>query len=342
MDRIREAVAELKGVFQAAPTMHEAHKTAAPMMEQLTREPAFLTAVLEKYVSNPRSLDRRNYPVVALDIALTPWFSLVANCWIPLPGRETHISTKAIHHHGNLLLTTATLFGPGYEHWMFSKPDQLDAAGGKYRMDLLEVAPHPQHHVSFVDAWIAHTPFYPKDLSITLALWSSQFRTTWLDHVKRQRWLSRHAQVPKAIAAKLGLAKTLDLKIVESYDFFPAGETFQVMRERKEFDLGPTEDHLHSVFHVVQRTGNEHLARRIRKHVDVVKAGRATLVRLLGDLERGTPIEGRLSAGHYDLPFANFTRDDVFRALRAGERNHDGGKFASATNGKAADRAVAH
>lgn len=342
MDRIGEAVGELLNVFRSAGSMHDAHAAATPVMVQLTRQPAFLTAVLERYLSNPRSLDRKNYPVVALDIALNPWFSLIANCWIPLPGRETHVATKAIHHHGNLLLTTATLFGPGYEHWMFSRPEQVDAATGKYRMDLLEVAPHPQHHVSFVDAWIAHTPFYPKDLSITLALWSSQFPTTWKDHVKRQRWLSRHAEVPKKVAAKLGLAKALDLKIVESYDFFPTESGFQVMRERKEFALGPTEDHLHSVFHIVQRTGNEHLARTIRRQLGEVKVGRATIERLLVDLERGTPIEGRLSPGHYDLPYANFSRDDVFRALGVRERNDDASQFAPAPGGQAPPRAHAH
>ncbi len=340
MDRIREAVAELTRTFRAAGSMHEAHRAATPVMEQLTHQPAFLTAVLERYVADPRSLDRKNYPVVGVNIALNPWFALVANCWIPLPGRETHISTKAIHHHGNMLLTTATLFGPGYEHWMFSRPQRV-AEGGAHTMDLLEVAPHPQHHVSFVDAWIAHTPFYPKDLSITLALWSSQFSTKWLDHVKRQRWLSKHAELPKKVATKLGLTRALDLKVVESYDFFPTRTGFEVMRERKEFDLGPTEDHLHSVFHIVQGTGNEHLARTIRRQVPHVKAGRETLERLLADLERGTPIEGRLSDGHHGIPYANFTRDDVFRALGAGERNDSGGKLASAPGGQAPPRAHA-
>lgn len=343
MDRIGDAVSELTGVFRSARSMHEAHAAAATVMEQLSRQPAFLAAVLERYLSLPASLDRKNYPVVGVPIALNPWFSLVANCWIPLPGRETHIATKAIHHHGNLLLTTATLFGPGYEHWMFSRPEPVRGApAGLHAMDLLEVAPHPQHHVSFVDAWVAHTPFYPKELSITLALWSSRFPTTWLDHVKRQPWISRHQSVPRRVATRLGLARALDLKVVESFDFFPTATGFEVMRERKEFELGPTEDHLQSVFHVVQQTGNEHLARTMRKHVNVVRSGRTTLERLLGDLERGTPIEGRLSPGHYDVPYANFTRDDVFSALRALERNQDGGKLASAQGGEETPRAHAH
>ena len=242
MDRIREAVGELLRVFRSAASKHEANQAAAPIMEQLTRHPAFLTVVIEKYLSTPGSLDRKNYPVVGMEIASNPWFGLVANCWIPLPGRETHISTKCIHHHGNMLLTTATLFGSGYEHWMFTRPSELDAATGLYEMKLIESAPHPKHHVSFVDAWIAHTPFYPKDLSITLALWSNQKPTTWRDRVKRLPGVSANANTLRDVAVKLGMAKALDLKIVESYDFFPVADGFQVMRERKEFGLGPVED----------------------------------------------------------------------------------------------------
>jgi len=343
MDRIREAVHELLAVFRSATSKHDAHRAAAPIMEQLTRQPAFLTAVIEKYLGTRGSLDRKNYPVVGMEISENPWFGLVANCWIPLPGRETHISTKCIHHHGNMLLTTATLFGPGYEHWMFTKPRPVDPARGVYEMELLEAAPHPQHHVSFVDAWIAHTPFYPKELSITLALWSNRFDTTWRDHVKRLPGVRTNAAALREVGVKMGLKKALDLKVVDSYDFFPTPEGFQVMRERKEFELGPMEDHVHSVFHVVQRTGNEHLGRVIRAQLErgAVSVGRPVVERLLSDLERGRPIEGRLSSMHYGIPYANFTRDDVFGALTAlGKKKvDDGGKLASAPGGQAAPRA---
>ena len=129
--------------------------------------------MIAKYLTTPRALDKKNYPVVGMDLALNPRFGLVANCWIPLPGRETNVSTKAIHHHGAMLLTTANLYGPGYEHWMFKMPKALNEGTDLYTMDLLEAGPHPLHHVSFVDKWTAHLPLYPKSLSITLTLWSN-------------------------------------------------------------------------------------------------------------------------------------------------------------------------
>src|SRR5690349_21593658 len=127
-----EAVHELTRIFRASPSKHAAHTHSRDLLEQLSRAPNFLTAVLEKHLSSPGALEAKNYPVVALPIASTPYFDLVVNCWIPLPTGDTNLSTKAIHHHGKLLLSTATNFGPGYEHWMFAPPRETDRARELY------------------------------------------------------------------------------------------------------------------------------------------------------------------------------------------------------------------
>lgn len=327
MDRTTEAERELLRVFKTSATKHEANERARPLLEQFSRDPGFLAGILESYLASPGSLDRKNYPVVGIPIALNPWFGLVANCWIPLPGKETHIATKAIHHHGDMLLSTVTLFGPGYEHWMFSTPKAIDEKAGLYSMELLEAAPHPQHHVSFVDSWIAHTPLYPKSLSITLALWSSRFSVTWRDRVKRLPFFKGRETQLRNLAVRLGLKKQLDLKVVDSFDYFPSGDRgFSVMKDRKEFDLGPNEDHVCSVFHIVQATGNERLAHTVRRSITEgkVTTGRRSVESLLAKLEKGTPIDGRLSPGHYGLPYANFTRDEIKRALAMAESAEKG------------------
>lgn len=344
MDRLREAEAELVAIFRTSATKHEANARAKPILEQLTRDPRFLSAVIAKYLTTPGALDKKNYPVVGMEIALNPWFGLVANCWIPLPGRETNISTKAIHHHGTMLLSTATVFGPGYEHWMFSMPQPVTKGSDVYAMKLLEAAPHPKHHVSFVDKWTAHAPLYPESLSITLALWSNSLPTTWRDRIKRLPVFKGRENQLRRLAVRLGLKKGLDLKVVDSFDFYPEEDGFKVTRDRTEFTLGPNEDHVCSVFHVVQQTGNEHLARTVRKAIDArkVTTGRPAVERLVAQLEKGTPIEGRLSSGHYGVPRMNFTRAEIERALAAVKATAEqkqgeahGRKFASEAHGEA-------
>lgn len=321
MNRIDDAMHELLTVFESSQTKYEANERAAPVLEQLSYDDGFLRQLLQRYLETPGALDQKNYPVVSIPVGINSHFHLVAHCWVPLPGRATHLSTKAIHHHGDLLLSSVTVFGPGYEHWMFTLPEPIDAERGLYRMSLLEAAAHPRHHVAFVDCWTAHTPMYPPSLSITLALWTNRHPLTWRDRVKRWPAFKGRENQLRQWAVKLGLKGALQLKVVDGFDFFPTPEGFQVMRERREFGRGPIEDHVCSVFHVLQQTGNEQLATTIERSISagLVHEGRACVEECLRTLRQGTPIDGRLSEGHFGQPYANFTRDDMRQALAAGK-----------------------
>jgi hypothetical protein len=106
------------------------------------------------------------------------------------------------------------------------------------------------------------------------------------------------------------------------------------MRVREEFGLGPNEDHLHSLFHILQKTGNEALVPAIQRRIDRSpdRAAREVASRLLDDLRRGRPIEGRLSKGHFGVPFANFTAEDIRASIAAlsARRGADGRQFTAA------------
>jgi hypothetical protein len=319
---IERYLSALRHVFRGAPSKHEAHRRSRSILEDLSSEQTLLTQLLGKLVATPGVLARANYPVVGFELELNEDFALVMNGWIPLPDRQTDVATKSIHHHGNMLLTTTTVFGPGYEHWTFTSPEPVDPERGLFQMRVTERAAHPLHHTAFVDHHIPHLPVYPSGLSITLALWSNRFPTTWRDRLKRVPLLQRNAKLLRDLGARAGLTRFLDLKVIDYFDFFPL-ETggFQGMRERQEFPLGPNEDFLFSLFHLVQSTGNEALASRIKERIAAETLPNPALaLRLVSDLERGTPIEGRLSTGHTGVPHANFRTSEIERALASGGR----------------------
>lgn len=320
-DALARHTQALGRLFAATADKYAAHEKARPLLAEMAADREFLTAALARHLAEPGALARRHYPVVTVRVALTPHHSIEMNCWVPLPDGRTDLSTKAIHHHGDLLLTTVTAFGPGYEHWTFHRPEPVDAAPGLYRLRLLEAARHGTGHIAFVDSFFPHVPLFPAALSITLALWSSKKPTTWRDHLKRVPLLKRNEKLLRAAARRLGLVRALDIKVVRDFDFYPTGRGFQVMRDRTEFPLGPNEDYLHSLFHILQETGNEALAPVVREAVarEPGEEVRRTAERLLGMLDAGRPIAPRLSPGHYDVPFANFTADDIRRALAAQE-----------------------
>lgn len=307
-------LSRLFSIFQRTPDKREAHRASVPLLEDITRDPDFVTEALKRYLISPGSLQNKHYPVIAVLIDSNPYFDLVINCWLPLPDRRTDLSTKAIHHHGTMLLTTATLLGAGYEHWTFARPIPKDEANDLYRLTLLERGPHPQHHVAFVDSYIAHVPVFPRELTLTLALWSSDRPTGWRDRVKRIPLLQQNAALLKGLARKAGLTKALDLKIIEYYDFYPTQGGFKGMKERQEFTLGPNQNYLQSLCCVLQGTHNEDL-RVFLDPAGVPNESRAVLESLLASLKKGEPIEGRYSAGHVDVPFANFTTEEILAAL---------------------------
>jgi hypothetical protein len=312
-------VSALRGVFTATTDKHAAHNRARPILQDMAAARPVFAEVVDRHLRRPDALSIRHYPVVSFDIeSSNPHFGLVANCWIPLPDGTTNMSTKAIHHHGDMLLTTVTAFGPGYEHWTFTSPELVDADRDLFSMRLLDRAPHPEGHADFVDANIGHVPFYPPALTVTYALWSSRKPTSWKDRVKRVPALHRHSRTLRGMAASLGLRGALDLKIVEYFDFFPSDSGFHGMKAREEFGRGPVADYLCSLFHIIQRTGNQHLGSTIRQRADSGSVPDAALVaRLLNDLDSGRPIAGRLSEGHYNIPFANFTGEAIERGLAA-------------------------
>jgi hypothetical protein len=234
------------------------------------------------------------------------------------------VTTKAIHHHGDLLLTTATIFGPGYEHWMLAPPELLDSAKHLYEMKLIEHGVHGLHEVAFVDAGVAHVPLYPESLTITVCLWSSRHPTTWRDSLKRVPVLKRHSASLRSLVTRVGLAQQLEVKNVEFFDFYPVEGGFMGIEEREEFPLGPNADYLYSLFHIVQETGNEGLSPLIRARLE--QDSEAVDPRLVGELleklERGEPISGRLSEGHFEVRHANFTRSEIEEALASQAAPH--------------------
>jgi hypothetical protein len=316
-DRIGHWTALLGRAFRAAPTKTEAHRSARPILPDMAGDAALITAILEKHLRLPATLNKRHYPVVTLSVELNANYALDLNCWIALPGSETNISTKAIHHHGNMLLTTATAFGPGYEHWTFERPRELDAGRELYALDLIERRQHALHHVAFVDSYVAHLPVYPASLTLTLALWSNKHPTTWKDRLKRVPLLKRNEKLLRRVVRATGLSRALDVKVVEYFDFYPVEDGFRGIRERTEFPLGPNADFLHSLFHILQQTGNAHLASVVQAHLDTGASleNRELVRELLGNLRAGRPIRARLTEGHFGVPGANFTTDAIDRAL---------------------------
>jgi len=105
---------------------------------------------------------------------------------------------------------------------------------------------------------------------------------------------------------------------MEYFDYFPAENGLKGMRERLQFQRGPNADYLHTLFHVIQATGNARLGEILRDRLtnDPDVENRPLILRLLDDLGAGRPIPFRFSAGLHDpVKHMNFAAADIERCL---------------------------
>ena len=169
---LSEYVAQLKAVF-AGRDRYAAHAAAAPVLRSMTHDPHVLHEILKLNLAKPEFLGRkRHHPIIGFTAEENRTFTLMASCFPPLPDRAADVSHQTIHHHGDLLLTTAAAHGSGYDSILFRKGWEIDPSSKLARMEIDKSFTHTLHNVEFIEARAPHIVFYPPSLSVTYALWS--------------------------------------------------------------------------------------------------------------------------------------------------------------------------
>jgi hypothetical protein len=306
---------ELTRIFKRASNKHEAHRQSRRILLDMAADPACIRCALATEIRRPGGLNTRHYPSVSLPIEHNAHFNLVANCFLPLPDGATNITANAVHHHGHLLLTTVTAFGPGYEHWRFTTPKAVDLEKDIYSIELIDRQRHAAGESAFVDSFMPHAVIYPASLTVTFALWSSQNEVTWRDHVKKLPGLEARRESLLRVVRRLGLWNTFRLNVDGYFDYYPVGNGFKGMRKRIQFERGPNEDYLYTLFHILQQTDNEDLAPDEQLLARVPVDNPWLVRRLAREMDRGIPIACRFSEGLHWLDHMNFKVEEIERAL---------------------------
>ena len=312
-------VAGLQDIFRTHADPYRAHEEARALLAEIARDPAFVKAVLQQHLSDAETFNHlRKNPVLELVIEDNEYFTLIANCWLPRDDRDATLSHQSVHHHGSLLLTTTAICGSGYETWNFTKPESVPGGDLLFNMSVSQAGRHPAGNIVFVDAYIPHIVFYPEQLSVTLALWSSGTPKNWKAALKKMPLIQRFKKPLKATLQFLGLARALELNVVTLFDYYPFGDAFKGLVKRVMYPMGTNENYLRNMFHVVQQTGNsdldEVIGHTLKRNRDRILD--STLVeRYESRLKSGVPIVAQFEESHRFLPYANLRQEDVRRAV---------------------------
>jgi hypothetical protein len=311
---------ELVRIFRQARGKHEAHHRSRQVLLDMAGDSGCLRAALAAEIQRPGGLNTRHFPAVAVPIEYNVYFNLVMNCFLPLPNGATDVTTNSIHHHGHLLLTTVTTFGPGYEHWRFTTPRTIDRERDLFSIEVIDREMHAPGHAAFVDSFMPHAVIFPPSLTVTFALWSSKNEVTWRDHLKRVRGLEARRESLRKIVRRLGLSAVLGVNDDGYLDFYPVQNGFKGMPKRIQFGRGPNEDFLHTLFHILQQTKNEDIAPD--EHLlSLMPVDNPFLVKeLVREMKRGAPIRCRFSEGVHWLEHMNFSVQAIEQALEVVQR----------------------
>lgn len=317
---LQRYVTELQKIFRRVPTKHMAHEQSRGVLLDMAADRECLRAAIAAELMRPGGLNTRHYPSVGFPIEHNPYFGLVVNCFLPLLSGETDVTTNSIHHHGHMLLTTVTTFGPGYEHWRFTTPKSIDATRELFSIAFVDRETHRPGHVAFVDEFTPHAVLYPPSLTVTLALWSSRHEVSWRDHIKRVPAIEARSAQLLRMAKRFGLVQALRVNARSYFDYYPVQDGFRGMRDRIQFERGPNEDYLYTLFHILQQTGNEDLAPDEQRRASLAIDNPRLVDQLVRDLQRGTPIGHRFSEGLHHLDHMNFKIQAIEHALDAAPR----------------------
>jgi hypothetical protein len=307
----------LDRIFRQARNKHEAQRWSVSLLQDMAADERVLSAVLERHVSKPKNLNTLNFPSLGFEVASNAHYTLVVNTFFPHPDGLTDLTFNSVHHHGEMLLTTVSAFGPGYEHWLFTTPQSIDPERDLFSIRLVERALHPKGHSAFVDAFIPHAVMFPRSLTVTYALWSHRRPVGWRDRIKRLPIFAGREKKLRAVALKLGLRHALDLKVPNYYDYYPVTGGFCGMRERQQFERGPNADYLESLFSILQSTNNEHLVRVIERTVERGGVDDPQKVHELASrMQKGDVIMPKFSKGlHLGIPHMNFKAEAILRTV---------------------------
>ena len=140
-------ISEIIKIFQDNDDLYTAHKLCKEVMKKIIDDKDCLHKIIEHNLLQPDFLKRkRHYPTLSLNVYKNKLINIVINIYPELPpGSTKDVSYHSIHHHGNLLLSTIALSGPGYSSIVFGKNFFVPDKDKSYKMETHENKKQANH-----------------------------------------------------------------------------------------------------------------------------------------------------------------------------------------------------
>jgi hypothetical protein len=294
---------------------YQSHKDITEILKSLVLDNVFLFEIIRYNLSKPDFLRRkRHYPTLSMVIAENENFSFVANLWLPLPNKETDTSFQSIHHHGNLLLSTISAYGPGYNSILFKKGFKIYKETEETEMVVDKIYHNSLNHLEFIDANTPHVVFYPTDFSITYALWSADKPMKAKAALKKMGILKAIKKPLLQLLKIFRLDSLLGLNTVTYFDFHPSGGKLKAMKDRVGYPEGSNGNFLQNIFYILQKVGfdDRQFLESLKKDPKITRDAHTWIDKFL----KGEEINPKFEDIHLNVPKVNLLKKDILAVVK--------------------------
>ena len=242
-------ISEIIKNFQDNDDLYTAHNLSKEVMKKIIDDQDCLHKIIEHNLLQPAFFNKkRHYPTMSLNVYKNELIDIVINIYPELPSGSTKdVSFQSIHHHGNLMLSTIALSGPGYSSIVFEKKFFVSDKDKSYKMEAQENYQNVLGKYTFCDTYQPHVVFYPKRISSTFALWSKN---------KKSRFGTIKAFIPNKLKknlsvflSKFGLKEKMQINIPENFDFYVENNLIFSMKDRIHYPIGSNDNFIQNIFY---------------------------------------------------------------------------------------------
>jgi hypothetical protein len=277
-----------------------------------------LLSSFSAHFRKPSSYNTLYFPALGIPVSDDGRRQEVLNCFFPRADKRTDVTQNAIHHHGQLRLTSTVIHGEGYRHLTFSEPQSLRGKKDRFAMEILSDEPHAYGDRTIVEPWVPHAVTAPERATITHAVWEKPLQGVSASQVRaflrKSEYLKRAVDLGKKTARGLGLLK------LEYFDFFPADSGFNGMPDRVQYSRLSNLAYAQQVCHVLQEIDDADLIGELHAVVQEHKAEITNFEHyetLFSQMLEGRPISLWVEGMAYEeLPHMMFPVDDIYKAIR--------------------------
>lgn len=296
------------------------HKEAEPILTKMGADDEFLKLVIKRNFEDKGFLDQKwsMYNIPFLYIYETPDFYLKIHFFPAMQQYVKGTAAHCIHHHNNYILTTAAIFGSGYETLLFDKTIDIDPKTLEAKLKINKHFTQQDFPVHCIDAWEPHLVFNPEKFSATLQLWTpDQKRVT--DSLRFNPILKFIKQPLRKLIYILGMEKFFGIAMKKTYQWYVQNKKFMAIEEDVYFkptreDVGPAVNDfsIQTICYFIQNRGlvdKSYLSNFIK--VPFVPTYYLPFIQTLLD---DTPIKETYCKSEINIPLKTYSIQDVFDA----------------------------